>query len=426
MTYGLIGEHLPHSYSKEIHGRIADYEYTLCELAPAEVGPFMEAREFTAINVTIPYKETVIPYLYSVHEAARRIGAVNTVVNRGGRLYGYNTDFFGLTALLRHAGIALAGRKVLILGTGGTAKTAHAVCEAQGARAILTVSRREAEGCITYEEALGAHTDAEIIFNTTPCGMYPYPDGAAHIAGTPIDLNAFPALTGVIDAIYNPLRTNLVLDCRARGIPAEGGLYMLVAQAVLASRLFLGDTPEVAADPALLAEVDRVFDLILAEKENIILTGMPGSGKSTVGRLLAGMTDRPFIDLDEEIVRAAGKPIPAIFAEVGEAGFRDLEAEAVRRVTDSTRGAVIATGGGAILRDGNVRALARSGRIYFLDRPLALLIPTDDRPLSSNAEDIRRRYHERYARYLATADLTVPNATTAEEAANAIRKDFWG
>lgn len=425
MTYGLIGEHLPHSYSKEIHEKIADYEYTLRELTPEEVGPFMEAADFTAINVTIPYKQTVMPYLASIHEAAQRIGAVNTVIRRDGLLYGYNTDFFGLTALLRHAGISIAGRKVLILGTGGTAKTARAVAEAEGARSILNVTRREGEGCVSYADAVRLHGDAEIIFNTTPCGMHPYPDGAAHIAGTPIDISRFPVLCGVIDAVYNPLRTNLVMDSRARGIPAEGGLYMLVAQAVLASRLFLGGSPEEANDPALLAECDRIYAAVAAEKENIVLTGMPASGKSTVGRLLADRLHRPFIDLDEEIVKAAGKPIPTIFSEVGEAGFRALESEAVHRVTGYARGAVIATGGGAILRDENVRALARGGRIYFLDRPLDALIPTEDRPLSSTAEDIRRRYRERYDRYLMTADVTVPNAADPDGAVQAIRKDFF-
>ena len=425
MTYGLIGEHLPHSYSKEIHERIADYEYKLCELTPEEVAPFMEAADFSAINVTIPYKQTVMPYLYAINETAKRIGAVNTIVKREGLLYGYNPDFFGLTALLRHADISLVGRKVLILGTGGTAKTARAVAEAEGARAILTVTRRDTPGCISYADATRLHADAEIIFNTTPCGMHPYPDGSADIAGTPIDISRFPALCGVIDAVYNPLRTNLVMDCRTRGIPAEGGLYMLVAQAVLASRLFCGEPPEIADDPALLAEAERVFAEVRAEKENIILTGMPGSGKSVVGELLAELTHRPFIDLDAEIVKATGKPIPTIFTEVGEGGFRLLEVETVRRITGNARGAIIATGGGAILRDDNVRALARCGRIYFLDRPLDLLIPTADRPLSSTVEDIRRRYRERYERYLATADVTVPNAATADEAVQAIRKDFF-
>ena len=288
MKYGLIGEHLPHSFSKEIHESFAPYTYELCELAPEEVGPFMEKADFSAINVTIPYKETVMPYLAEIHEAARAIGAVNTVVWREGRLVGYNTDFFGLSALVRRIGISLADRKVLILGTGGTAHTARAVAKAEGAREILTAGRRPEAGQISYHDALLYHTDAEVIFNTTPCGMYPYPDGNERISGCPLDLSHFPSLVGVVDAVYNPLRTNLVLKARERGIPAEGGLYMLVAQAVVASRIFLGEEiEEIVADPATEALTDRVFLKIATDKENLVLTGMPASGKSTVGRMLA-------------------------------------------------------------------------------------------------------------------------------------------
>jgi shikimate dehydrogenase len=385
----------------------------------------MEEADFCAINVTIPYKETVMPYLHHIHKDALAIGAVNTVVNRGGRLYGYNTDFYGLSALLRHAGISLSGCKVLILGTGGTAKTARAVASAEGAREILTVSRRAEEGFLTYGEVYRDHTDADVIINTTPCGMYPYPDGRDGMAGTPIDAARFPALTGVIDAIYNPLRTNLVLDCRSRGIPAEGGLYMLVAQAVLASRIFLGEEPEAAAaDPTLTAVTDRVFGEVRAKKENIVLTGMPASGKTTVGRLLAERLGRTFIDTDAEIVRVAERPITRIFREEGEAAFRAWECDVIARIANEARGCVIATGGGAILDEGNLRALSRSGRIYFIDRPLADLLPTPDRPLALTREAIEARYRERYGRYLATADCTVPNAATPEAAAETIRKDF--
>ena len=425
MTYGLIGEHLPHSYSKEIHERCADYEYVLRELSREEVGPFMEAGDFRAINVTIPYKETVIPYLHHIHKDALAIGAVNTVVNREGRLYGYNTDFFGLSALVRHAGITLKGRKVLILGTGGTAKTARAVAIAEGARAVLTVSRRAGGEYIDYEEAYRSHTDAEVIINTTPCGMYPYPDGREGMEGTPIDASRFPALVGLLDAIYNPLRTTLVLECRRRGIPAEGGLYMLVAQAVLASRIFLGGEPEAAAaDPAVISLTDRVFNEVRIEKENIVLTGMPASGKSTIGRMLAERLGRPFIDTDAEIVRVAERPITEIFAKEGEAAFRALEARVIADVANEARGAVIATGGGAILDECNITSLSRGGRIYFIDRPLADLMPTPDRPLALTAEAIEARYRERYDRYLATADRTVPNTSAPEAAADAIRKDF--
>ncbi|MBQ2719776.1 MAG: shikimate dehydrogenase [Clostridia bacterium] len=426
MTYGLIGEHLPHSFSKEIHAKCASYDYILKELTPEEVGPFMEKGDFSAINVTIPYKQTVMPYLTEIHRAAKDIGAVNTVVNKNGKLYGYNTDFYGLLSLLRHAGISLGGRKVMVLGDGGTARTARAVARAEGAAAIVTVERRPKSGSVSYEEAVTLHSDAEVIFNTTPVGMYPYADGAEHIAAVPIDVLRFPRLVGVVDAVYNPLRTNLVSEARAAGIPAEGGLYMLVGQAVVASRVFLGeDFDTVAADPETDALTARIFRLAACEKENLVLTGMPSSGKSTVGALLARDLGRPFIDTDAEIVKAAGCDIPTIFRERGESGFRALEREVVSRIANGVTGAVIATGGGAILDDGNVRALGRTGRRYFLDRPLSALLPTDDRPLASSREAIRRRYEERYGRYLATCDLRVPNEGTAEEAALLIRKDFF-
>lgn len=426
MSYGLIGEHLPHSFSKEIHRRCADYDYRLLELSPEEVGPFMERADFLAINVTIPYKQLVMPYLDVIHEAATAIGAVNTIVNKGGKLYGYNTDFYGLRALLHRTGVSLADKKVLILGTGGTAHTARAVAAAEGARTILTATRHPEGEYIGYDDVYREHADAEVIFNTTPCGMYPYPDGNERIAGCAVDISRLPALSLVIDAVYNPLCTNLVLDARERGLPAEGGLYMLVAQGVVASRVFLGERIEdVVESEDVLALCERVYREVLAEKENIVLIGMPGSGKTTVGKLLAEALARPFIDIDEQIVKAAGKPITDIFAEVGETGFREIEAATVASVANESRGAVIATGGGAILRDDNLRALRRVGRLYFLDRPLTDLLPTPDRPLASSAEDIARRYSERYPRYCTAADVRISCPASPEDAALSIRKDFF-
>ena len=426
VTYGLIGEHLPHSFSKEIHRRCADYEYRLLELCPDEVAPFMESADFLAINVTIPYKQVVMPYLDSIHEAARAIGAVNTIVKRDGRLFGYNTDFYGLRALVNRTGISLAGKKVLILGTGGTAHTARAVAAAEGAREILTATRRPEGDYISYDDIYRDHTDAQVIFNTTPCGMYPKPDGGDGIAGCAVDISRLPELALVIDAVYNPLRTNLVLDARERGIPAEGGLYMLVAQGVVASRVFLGERIEdVVKSEDVIALCERIHAEVSREKENIVLTGMPGSGKTTVGRLLSETLERPFVDTDEEIVKRAGKPIADIFKECGEEGFRELEAAVIRDVGNEYRGAVIATGGGAILRDDNLRALRRAGRLYFLDRPLEDLLPTPDRPLASSAEAISRRYNERYPRYCATADVRISHPASPEDAVLAIRKDFF-
>ena len=246
MKYGLIGEHLKHSYSCEIHAQIADYEYELHEIPPSGLSGFLKKREFNAINVTIPYKQDVIPYLDEISDTAKRIGAVNTIVNRNGRLYGDNTDFAGMLALAKHIGVDMKGRKVLILGTGGASKTGHALAEYMGAQSVYYVSRSGKDGSISYEQAVTEHSDAQIIINATPVGMFPKQDGR------PIDISAFPKLEGVIDAIYNPLRTNLVLDAQERGIPAEGGLYMLSAQAVHASAVFR----DIPLDESL---VDKAF-----------------------------------------------------------------------------------------------------------------------------------------------------------------------
>jgi shikimate dehydrogenase len=418
MKYGLIGEHLPHSFSKEIHAKIADYTYELCELEKHELDGFMTKKDFIAINVTIPYKKDVIPYLTEIDENAKKIGAVNTIINRDGTLYGYNTDFFGMSALIRRIGVDLFGKKVAILGTGGTSNTAIAVCEALGARQTVVVGRSAKNGAISYSDLYRDHTDVDYIINTTPCGMYPYPDGNETIAATPVDLSAFPSLKGVTDAVYNPLRTNFIMDARERGIPAEGGLYMLVAQAVVAAEKVMGRS----MDPSV---TDRIFSEIQAAKENIVLSGMPGSGKSTVGKYLAKTLNRKFIDTDEEIVRQTGKEITEIFAEVGSGGFRKIEAEVVARVSSENQGAVIATGGGAILRDDNVRALKRGGKIYFLNRPIEDIVPTADRPLALDRAALEARFRERYARYLSTCDREIINTQSPEIAANMITEDFF-
>ncbi len=411
MQYGLIGEKLGHSFSAEIHQKLKSNPYALVELSRDEIETFFQKKDFSAINVTIPYKTTVIPYLSHLSERAKAIGAVNTVVNRGGELWGYNTDFYGLQSLIEHAGISLKDKKVAILGTGGTSKTALAVSKFLEARDILTVSRSSGKGTVTYADLAADHTDVEVIINTTPVGMYP------NTEATPVDISAFPKLSGVIDAIYNPLRTSLILEAKKRDIPAEGGLYMLVAQAVRASELFLDNTYE--SDTA-----ERIYRELLSQTENIVLSGMPASGKSTVGKLLAKELKRDFFDLDEEIVRVAGKSIPEVFATDGEPFFRDLETRVLREILANKRNAVLATGGGAILRDENIDLLHRNGKIYFIDRPLADLLPTADRPLASSAEAIRQRYEERYDRYCATADCRIDGNGSVEEVAERIRKEF--
>ena len=411
MHYGLIGEKLGHSFSAEIHQMLKSNPYAPVELSKDELDAFFAAKDFSAINVTIPYKTAVIPYLSYVDESANAIGAVNTVVNKNGELWGYNTDFYGLSALIVHAGIILQNKKVAILGTGGTSKTALAVAKSLGAKEVLLVSRNAGDGVITYQELTNFHTDIEVLINTTPVGMYP------NTEATPVDISVFAKLSGVIDAIYNPLRTQLILDAQKRGIPAEGGLYMLVAQAVRASELFLNCT--YAPDTA-----EHIYRSILSKTENIVLSGMPGAGKSTVGKLLAQELNRPFFDLDEEIVRRAGRSIPEIFATDGEATFRNFETEVLREVLANQKGIVLATGGGAVLRDENIDLLHRNGKICFLDRPLGALLPTSDRPLANSEDAIRRRYEERYERYCITADYRIDADASIEEVVRRTRKEF--
>ena len=411
MHYGCIAQKLGHSFSPEIHAQLGTYRYELCELTPDAVGNFLEKRDFLGINVTIPYKETVIPYLSHIDEQAERIGAVNTVVNRGGRLYGYNTDFYGMQSLIERLGLSLEGKKVAVLGTGGTSRTAVAVAEAMGASEVLRVSRTAKDGAMDYETLTRVHRDVAVIINTTPCGMFPNPDAAA------VDVGDFPTLLGVVDAVYNPLRPKLVLDAKKRGIAAEGGLYMLVAQAVRASELFLDTTyPQ--------GTVERIYQKLMRQKENVVLIGMPSSGKSTVGRLLAAHMGREFVDTDDLIVQTAGRSIPEIFSEAGETAFREIESQVIREQVSQKNATVIATGGGAILREENLDALRRNGRLYFLDRPLSDLIPTDDRPLSSTREAVETRYRERYPRYCAAADVRIPVTGDAEWVADKIEKEL--
>ena len=412
MRYGCIGEHLKHSFSREVHGLIADYSYELLELEPCEVESFLSARDFLAINVTIPYKETVIPHLSYIDEHARAIGAVNTIVNRDGKLYGYNTDFFGMTALIKRLGISLEGKKVLILGTGGTSKTAYAVAKDMGAKYIVKASRSASDGAVSYTDVYNLHADSEIIINTTPVGMYP------NISGKPIELSKFGKLSGVIDAVYNPLSTPLVLEARELGIPAACGLYMLVAQGIRASEIFLG-----TKYPDSL--YDEIFKKIERDKRNIVLIGMPSSGKSTVGKILAEKLSRKLTDTDALIEEREKRTIEDIFKECGEVKFRELEARAVLDAS-AENSSVIATGGGAVLRYGNISALRENGRIYFIDRSLSHLMPTSDRPLSSTADDLKKRYNERYEIYKAAADVTVNGDATPEMVADAILADFFG
>lgn len=410
MKYGLLGEKLGHSFSKEIHALLADYEYELRELSADELEELFRKKDFKAVNVTIPYKQTVIPYLDEISERAKKTGAVNAVVNRDGKLFGDNTDFVGMRALALHAGTDMKGKKVLVLGTGGTSKTACAVAEDLGAKEVFRVSRTKKDDAVTYEEAAEKHSDAQIIINTTPVGMFPKTDAS------PIDISAFPQIETVLDAIFNPLRTELVLDAQKKGITASGGLYMLVSQAVYASALFLGkDADE--------RKTDEVYRKILNEKRNVFLIGMPSSGKSSVGRKLAELTGMPFEDTDATLVEKFGEPIADFIRKNGEKAFRDAESEVIAKAAEKT-GSITATGGGAVLREENIRKMKKNGITVFLDRDLFLLTATSDRPLSSTKEALERLYNERFPIYEKAADVTVKSNDEIGAVAQAVRKEL--
>jgi len=403
--YGCIGKKLTHSFSKEIHAGLADYEYQLIELTEEEIPSFFAMKDFEAINVTIPYKQTVIPYLDSVSDIAQRIGAVNTIVNKDGKLYGYNTDYYGMKALIERIGLNIRGKKVMVLGTGGTSKTARVVVSDMGASEVLIVSRRKTDEYICYEEAVSLHSDAKIIINTTPSGMYP------DCESKPIDLDAFLELEGVVDAVYNPLCTNLVMDAKTRGIKAECGLYMLVMQATFAVEKFI--------DIKISKEIaDNVFKSVLASKENIVLTGMPSSGKSTIGKLIK-IEGFEFVDTDFEIEKRCGCTINELIKAKGERFFRDLESEVIRDVS-SKSSLIISTGGGAILREENVKCLKRNGKIFFINADIERLKATDDRPLSDTYEKLKKLYSERIGIYQSTADVVVPDMDSAKSEAEYI------
>ena len=409
MKYGLIGEHLPHSFSKEIHAKIAPYTYELHELEKHELDGFMSASDFTAINVTIPYKKDVIPYLDEIDPAAAAIGAVNTVVNREGRLIGYNTDFYGMSRLIERIGVSLKGKTVAILGTGGTSKTARAVAAYMKAAEVVRVSRTPSgDDEISYDALYAMANEVNVIINTTPVGMYP------KVEGCPVELDRFDTLEGVVDAVYNPLCTNLVLSARERGIPAEGGLYMLVAQGTRAAAHFF-------EDDSMTDKTDEVFVLLYGRKLNVVMIGMPGSGKSTIGKRLSEMLGREFTDTDVVVADRVGMSLPEHFAKYGEQKFRDLESEAIDDLSVYS-GHVIATGGGAVLRERNVHALRRNGIVVFLDRDLENITPTEDRPLSRDREALHKRYEERYPIYCRSADIRVDGNGSVEDVAQAVIK----
>lgn len=408
MEYGLIGEKLGHSYSQMIHARLADYRYELKEVAPERLDAFIEARNFRGLNVTIPYKQAVMKHCAELSPEAMEVGSVNTLIVRpDGSLFGHNTDIDGFIYMLRRGEIDPAGAKAVILGSGGTSLTARAALTRLGAREIVTVSRK---GPVDYAALYAGHADAEILVNATPVGMYPE-NGAS-----PVELDRLPKVRGVADVIYNPEKTALILAAQAKGIPAVSGLSMLVAQAREAAELFAGH-----AIPA--GRVEDIVSEIGAQTLNLILVGMPGCGKSTLGQAVAAALQREFVDCDAEIVRRAGKSIPEIFAQDGEGAFRALESGVLADVCRG-HGLVISTGGGAVLRAENRDAMRQNGRVCLIRRALALL-PRDGRPLSASEDAVARLWEARRAAYETAADFPVENVGTVEEAAEKIREGFY-
>ena len=408
MEYGLIGEKLGHSYSQMIHERLADYRYELKEVAPERLDAFIEARNFRGLNVTIPYKQAVMKHCAELSPEAMEVGSVNTLIVRpDGSLFGHNTDIDGFIYMLRRGEIDPAGAKAVILGSGGTSLTARAALTRLGAREIVTVSRK---GPVDYAALYAEHADAEILVNATPVGMYP------KNGESPVELDRLPKVRGVADVIYNPEKTALILAAQAKSIPAVSGLSMLVAQAREAAELFAGH-----AIPA--GRVEDIVSEIGAQTLNLILVGMPGCGKSTLGQAVAAALQREFVDCDAEIVRRAGKSIPEIFAQDGEGAFRALESGVLADVCRG-HGLVISTGGGAVLRAENRDAMRQNGRVCLIRRALAFL-PRDGRPLSASEDAVARLWEARRAAYETAADFPVENDGTVEEAAEKIREGFY-
>ena len=402
-AFGLLGEKLAHSFSPMIHSFLGDYGYTLYEIDPGNLDAFMTNARFDGINVTIPYKQSVMPYCATLSEEARMIGSVNTIIkDEDGILHGHNTDYHGFCAMLQRGGINPEGKKAIELGDGGTARTVRAALCNLGAREIVTVSRRGENHFGNIER----HHDAEIIVNTTPVGMYPG-NGACLIS-----LAEFPKLSGVADVIYNPLRTKLLIEAESMGVPCTNGLAMLAAQAEMASRLFL-------SEPARPELVDAIIEAMLKKTMNIALIGMPGCGKTSVGRVLAEAVGRQFVDIDEEIEAAAGKTIPEIFAEGGEEAFRRWETDVLSGEAKKS-GIVIATGGGVVTKPENYGLLRQNSLIIYLKRELSELI-TDGRPLSqtSGVSDLAK---QRLPLYESWSDHEVQVEATPQQTAARIQE----
>lgn len=409
--YGLLGRKLGHSWSVPIHKALGCADYRLIELEPEQLGDFLRREDIGGLNVTIPYKRDVMQFCDVIDPAAETIGSVNTLVRRDGRLYGYNTDIDGFLYMLRRAKISLAGKKVLILGSGGASLTAQAAARQEGAREIAVLSHSDLDHCEFIN-----HRDAEALVNTTPVGMWPALDGLS------MNLRNLPSITDVVDVIYNPGRTSLLLQAEEmdgepryrRHFRWTGGLPMLVQQARRAEELFFGRSiPD--------EEAEKLIAQLWRDQTNLVLIGMPGSGKTTVGRELARLSGKSFVDVDEEIAQAAGKPIPEIFAQEGEEAFRMLENRILKEVCAQS-GRVIATGGGVVLHMENWKTMRRTGWVYRLERRLEDLA-TEGRPLSKSG-NLAKMEQIRGPLYRAAADAAVQNDISPEETAAKIWRDF--
>lgn len=406
--YGLIGKKLGHSFSKIIHEQMG-YGYDLVELREEEVKDFVLSRKYKGFNVTIPYKKTVMPYLDFIDEEAKAIGSVNTIIEKDGKLCGYNTDIYGMEYAFKYANIDIKDKKVIILGSGGTYETANYLAHKWGAKEVVRISR---SGEDNYEN-ISKHYDANIVINTTPVGMYPNNQDCL------IDLKNFKNLEGFFDAIYNPLNTNMLLDAKQilGNTRCSNGLRMLVAQAKKARDLYFNTK----MDDNI---IEKILEGINMSKINIVLMGMPGSGKSTVGNALARKLGRPFIDTDEVIIEREGLHTSKIIEQKGEPYFRDRETEVVMEVS-KLQGYVIATGGGVVLREENMKALKQNGIVVFLDRNI-LNLSKDGRPLSQGEDALQKLYKERIDLYTKYADITADSNIPVEGVADSIVSDLWG
>lgn len=408
MEYGLIGEHLKHSFSKEIHEYIAGYDYELKEIAPFELSSFLINKDFKAINVTIPYKELVIPYLDFISEEAREVGAINVIVNKENKLYGYNTDVSGFIYLVKKSNIEIKNKNVLILGDGGASKAIKVAIKKLEAKNIFIASRKNKDDTISYDDIYKIN-DINVVINTTPVGMYPHEDDELLI-----DLSRFKKIESVIDIIYNPLKTRLIIKAEELGLKVGQGLYMLVGQAYEAIQIFLDKKIDINY-------LEKTYQKIKKEKSNIVLIGMPSSGKSQIASLLKERLNLEVVDIDSEIIKIINMPIKEYFSRFGEEKFRELEHQIILENYQKTP-LIISTGGGVIKNKDNIDLLKHNGTIFFLNRDIDKLFASDDRPLSSNFDDLNKLYLERIDLYKKYCDYEIDNNKDISRAVEEIIK----